>query len=149
MKNEIVNGRISLNGASLPLPCQQGSLVNILGEQSLAPLLALGNILCVWDALGIYARVGVFNLTATSLGIAFNPYNAEFIPTSFFQGHLIIDGFSYHSKLSRDAIQSAGYSADDDGKDFWSCESGSASLQVIFEDNVLRCVEIENYGEDL
>ena len=148
MKIESVNGRITLKGANLPLPCPQESLVNILGEQSRAPLLA-GNILCVWDPLGIYARVGLFNLTASSIGIAFNPYDAEFIPTSFFQGDLTIDGFSYHSKLSKDAIQSAGFSAAESGKDFWSCESGSASLRVIFENNVFRCVEIENYGDEL
>lgn len=142
IKVQINDAVITINGNNLPLPCSLDDVVNLFGKQSRLEMLA--NILCTWDHLGIYARMGIFDLVVSSIGFAYSPYDVKFFPASFFEGELTVDGFPVTSKLAAASFESIGFSADDPGKDFWVREYGKASLRAILKDGVFCCVEVEN-----
>jgi hypothetical protein len=145
VRAEIRGGHLIVNDVRLHLPCPLQEVEDVFGECSRAIMLA--NMICVWDHLGIYAHPQVEGLEVTLIGFAFNKYDAEFIPSKFYRGDLLMDGFRFSKKLKAEHFEAAGFEPDAP-PDFWSYKSGDGSLQVIISDGVFCCANLENYGPD-
>lgn len=99
------DGKLTLNGAPLVLPCELRALTAVLGEPDRAPEGGLGvkRPVPIWDKLGIVCHVNDDRkVQDISFRLGENPYVAggEFAPKGKFTGGLTVDGVKFEGVVN-------------------------------------------------
>jgi hypothetical protein len=99
------DGKLTLNGAALVLPCELGALTAVLGEPDRAPEggLDVPRPVPIWDKLGIMCHLNDDRrVKDISFRLGKSPYGAEgeFAPKGMFTGGLTVDGVKFEGVVT-------------------------------------------------
>lgn len=118
-------GSLGLDGRSIPFPCPEDALFDLLGPPSRRE--SHGSLHAVWDELGVVSYVGRHgkrNDLVTSLTVHIQPRGAWFSPATCFRGDIVLPSGTLNPDSTPEDIRAAGLRTPMGLGDSWSSNLG-------------------------